>query len=383
MRERFDQWHRKRCLRSTADWQDWREYEAAGAMPGNHAGGLIGRARRQFLRCYVRQWWYGLPGDDYAALAEWLTVAGHPTKVTDLKNAARAENHAPSREPAPCPREFFELLADRYPYLNPRATLSPNETPKCVLFGQPFHTLGSEVYPRNLSIFRGFEILRLGPQHLDRNGQKISVSFRGMSTHTGSYPPLWYTDPWQTGGLLEMIHHLATCDFLPRHYQKDHTQEADALERMIKAAECMSALVVHEVPTSTGGITSGSHWRPGIGAGRARSRRRKAASRSLEPMQDWHFGPLKPHQLAAIQQQVGKEVHMMAAELQAGLNGPARPPRGAAPRGSAGRASGDRGDAHGDPEEDAGGGVSGPLAAEGRAPSEHRQHTFNHNAKAW
>jgi len=66
--------------------------------------GLLKIAQRQIHRAFVRsQWGILRNGTSYGNFAETLTKNGYPTKVSDLKNAARekaqlAENQVPRTE---------------------------------------------------------------------------------------------------------------------------------------------------------------------------------------------------------------------------------------------------------------------------------------------
>ncbi len=93
-RRLFDQWRKDHqgVLKTLEDWQAWQDYRALG--PARRQGlrargdGPLGLARRTFLRAYAQGAW-GLPGGAYPVLAAWLTGAGYPTTVTELKNAKR------------------------------------------------------------------------------------------------------------------------------------------------------------------------------------------------------------------------------------------------------------------------------------------------------
>jgi hypothetical protein len=121
-RTRFDQWRTQRggILKASADWAAWSEYRMLGAVPtkGMNATkeGLMGKVRRTVLRAYARRQW-GLPGGSYEAFSTYLTEAGYPTSVDDLKNAKR--NSADLAEGAfPATREvvtFIRYMLRRYP----------------------------------------------------------------------------------------------------------------------------------------------------------------------------------------------------------------------------------------------------------------------------
>ena len=145
------------CLKTMADWADWQAFY--GLYAGNHqrrarfqalqAGsdvavkadgadegrqkrlrgptgqvyatartGMLGTAIRTFLAAYVQRAW-GLEGADLsqAKLAAWLTQAGYPVKVHDVKNAGRSQLH---EHVSPATREvmaFLEVVKARFPGL--------------------------------------------------------------------------------------------------------------------------------------------------------------------------------------------------------------------------------------------------------------------------
>ena len=121
-RTRFDLWRTQRgtVLKASVDWAAWSEFRALGTVStkGMNATkeGLIGKVRRTVLRAYTRGQW-GLPGGGYEAFSAYLTEAGYPTSVDDLKNAKRSS--ADLAEGAfPATREvmtFIRLMLLRYP----------------------------------------------------------------------------------------------------------------------------------------------------------------------------------------------------------------------------------------------------------------------------
>lgn len=122
------------CLKTMADWAEWQAFyglhagnhqrrarfkalQAAGTMTASAGAvvpaeeikrlrgptgqvyatartGLLGTAIRSFLAAYVqRAWGLDAPDLSQAKLAAWLTEAGYPVKVHDVKNAGRTQLH--------------------------------------------------------------------------------------------------------------------------------------------------------------------------------------------------------------------------------------------------------------------------------------------------
>ncbi len=75
------------------DWSRWQEFVASEIVSKKGvqrtSGGLLGQAKINFLKAYTRKLW-GLPGDNYSFLSEYLTSHGYPTTVDDIKNAKRS-----------------------------------------------------------------------------------------------------------------------------------------------------------------------------------------------------------------------------------------------------------------------------------------------------
>jgi len=147
----FDGWRRTRCLKTVADFEDWQAHYALhlsnsrrsrsravqssdtdadpsdpkSALRGGQGRvymtrktGYVGIAVRSFLKAYVQRKW-GLENVDMtqAALAEWLTTIGYPTKVSSVKNAIRSKLHA---EAVPRTKEvdaFVDAAQEKFPGL--------------------------------------------------------------------------------------------------------------------------------------------------------------------------------------------------------------------------------------------------------------------------
>jgi len=99
----------RRCLKTEQDLIDFKEFIAAKGLNSKGINrsakhGLLKIAQRQIHRAFVRsQWGILRNGTSYGNFAETLTKNGYPTKVSDLKNAARekaqlAENQVPRTE---------------------------------------------------------------------------------------------------------------------------------------------------------------------------------------------------------------------------------------------------------------------------------------------
>jgi len=80
--------------------------------------GMLGTAIRTFLAAYVQRAW-GLEGADLpqAKLAAWLTEAGYPVKVHDVKNAGRSQLHEHVSPATPEVMAFLEVVKARFPGL--------------------------------------------------------------------------------------------------------------------------------------------------------------------------------------------------------------------------------------------------------------------------
>lgn len=151
----FDGWRRTRCLKTVADFEDWQAHYAlhlsnsrrsrsravqsgdtddglsdpASTVRGGQGRvyktsktGYVGIAVRSFLKAYVQRKW-GLENVDMtqAAVAEWLTTIGHPTKVSSVKNAIRSKLHA---EAVPRTKEveaFVDAAQAKFPGLQREA----------------------------------------------------------------------------------------------------------------------------------------------------------------------------------------------------------------------------------------------------------------------
>jgi hypothetical protein len=121
-RTRFDLWRTQRggVLKASDDWTLWSEFRALGTVStkGMNATkeGLIGKVRRTVLRAYTSGRW-GLPGGGYEAFSIYLTEAGYPTSVDDLKNAKRKSSELVEGA-FPASQEvmiFVQLILRRFP----------------------------------------------------------------------------------------------------------------------------------------------------------------------------------------------------------------------------------------------------------------------------
>ena len=116
----FEEWRRNHVLKTLDDWRAWADYlagtQASQMGVRRSKGGVVDQARRTLLRAYTRGLW-GLPGGDYKETAEWLTAAGYPTRVSDLKNAKRAKDPVGGAIPLDAPgiAEFVQTVRERFP----------------------------------------------------------------------------------------------------------------------------------------------------------------------------------------------------------------------------------------------------------------------------
>lgn len=146
------------CLKTTADWAEWQAFyglhagnhqrrarfkalQAAGTMTASAGAvvpaeeikrlrgptgqvyatartGLLGTAIRTFLAAYVqRAWGLDAPDLSQAKLAAWLTEAGYPVKVHDVKNAGRTQLHEHVSPATPEVLAFLRAVKARFPGL--------------------------------------------------------------------------------------------------------------------------------------------------------------------------------------------------------------------------------------------------------------------------
>jgi hypothetical protein len=147
----FDGWRRTRCLKTVADFEDWQAHyalhlsnsrrsrsqavqsgdtddslsDSTSAVRGGQGRvyktrrtGYVGIAVRSFLKAYVQRKW-GLENVDMtqAALAEWLTSIGYPTKVSSVKNAIRSKLHAEAVPRTAEVEAFLDAAQAKFPGL--------------------------------------------------------------------------------------------------------------------------------------------------------------------------------------------------------------------------------------------------------------------------
>ena len=121
-KELFEQWRLKEkgLLKTTQDWSRWQEFVVSEIVSKKGvqrtSGGLLGQAKINFLKAYTRKLW-GLPGDNYRVLAEYLTSHGYPTTVDDIKNAKRSivgpvEKEFPRKKNI---EDFINIIQQRFP----------------------------------------------------------------------------------------------------------------------------------------------------------------------------------------------------------------------------------------------------------------------------
>lgn len=106
----FDEWRRKRCLKTLDDFADWNEYylckltldklKKRGVRVSVQVtrNGAVGILVRMFLRAFFQEAWGIQKGPSYARVAELLTEMGCPTSVNDVKNGSKgvlSENVVP------------------------------------------------------------------------------------------------------------------------------------------------------------------------------------------------------------------------------------------------------------------------------------------------
>lgn len=119
-------WKRQHCIKNNGDWLDWSEHAAFSLVrarlknQGCHIRltakkGLAGVFCRMFLVAFTNEL-HGIKKTmKYAELATWLTDAGYPTSLEDVKNSRRGnfyENIIPSSARM---EELAYLLLERFP----------------------------------------------------------------------------------------------------------------------------------------------------------------------------------------------------------------------------------------------------------------------------
>jgi len=104
------------------DWNDWSDYSDLHFFrkEGHYLGrgSLLNQFKRWFLKAYTNKA-FGLSGEDYAGLADWLTENGYPTKVNDIKNAERSDTKLLPAPPVylQSVKALYKLLISKYPTL--------------------------------------------------------------------------------------------------------------------------------------------------------------------------------------------------------------------------------------------------------------------------
>ncbi|SEQ50271.1 DNA polymerase type B [Solimonas aquatica] len=125
-RAQFDGWRRERCLKTLDDYAHWSgvlqfrrvasRHRRSGSTSINLTReGAVGVARRTFLRLYAQKQVDPERAMPYSAVAAWLTAAGYPTTLVELKNASRAsivEHSAPNTADV---HRFLQVVSAQFP----------------------------------------------------------------------------------------------------------------------------------------------------------------------------------------------------------------------------------------------------------------------------
>lgn len=126
----FDEWRRKRCIKSIDDWYDFDDHyqfylvkdrlKLLGKKSGirNSGKGTTDVFRRLFLRAYSQELCGLTKSKTYSEVADWLTEHGYPTTTDELKNAKRTPfiNHViPNTDRM---RQFASLLCAGFPNID-------------------------------------------------------------------------------------------------------------------------------------------------------------------------------------------------------------------------------------------------------------------------
>lgn len=129
-RDLFDEWRKKRCLKTMEDWENWDDfYQSHRALTLRRSSGgkhglnvtktlSAGILQRVFLRAYVRNAWGLKRTLSDVELAEQVTECGCLTSVSDVKNA-----HKGALVPNVVPRTtnslaMWKKLTRRFPGLS-------------------------------------------------------------------------------------------------------------------------------------------------------------------------------------------------------------------------------------------------------------------------
>ena len=136
----FDGWRRQNCLKTLDDWQRWQEHflfstsrerqQRTGSRATGinaTAEGIVGLARRLFLRAYAQGAWGLTRTMNYRDLAEWLTAQGYPTKADEVKNAKRASLVVGVVPATPPVTILLSILARQFPTLDVRNFLAQEQ----------------------------------------------------------------------------------------------------------------------------------------------------------------------------------------------------------------------------------------------------------------
>jgi hypothetical protein len=142
----FEAWRhgQKGVLKTMADWNSWRDYldsiqarKRAGANTRITKGGSAEVLKRQFLRALVRGLWGVTLGErTHDAVAHWLSESGHPTTVSDVKNATRP-NAVPVEGAVAASAAAFDLLralTAEFPTLDVARVFGPADAEAALAF---------------------------------------------------------------------------------------------------------------------------------------------------------------------------------------------------------------------------------------------------------
>jgi hypothetical protein len=107
-----------KSLKTVQDFKAFEEYRSL--PPGRRAksGGALKLAKRRFLIALIHgEEGLNIEPYSYAAIAQWLTDAGYPTKKADLANAKRARLDSVEPPPLnPDVEKFYRVIETRYKY---------------------------------------------------------------------------------------------------------------------------------------------------------------------------------------------------------------------------------------------------------------------------
>ncbi|WP_076591797.1 hypothetical protein [Herminiimonas arsenitoxidans] len=122
-------WKRQHCIKDVDDWMDWSEHVAFSVVRARLKNkgsnirlttkkGLAGVFCRMFLVAFTNQM-HGIKKTmKYAEVANWLTEAGYPTSLEDVKNSRRGKFYEHVIPPSNRMDELSYVLLEKFPEMD-------------------------------------------------------------------------------------------------------------------------------------------------------------------------------------------------------------------------------------------------------------------------